>query len=109
MAVISITSASQQNNILRKLTSHMDGFEKLRRILRSQRKAGGQYRESRLQHFVWQTPIMLLNFSIIIYIIGFLILIFHEAVSRGGGIRARESKVCAMIDPKPMRTIIYLI
>ena len=94
LAVVAITSASQQNNTLRKMTCHKDGSARLRQILRSEQlDASNRYRESYLQHFVWQTPIMLQNVSIIIYLIGFVYLIFHGALERAGVVGARESRV----------------
>ncbi|KAN0102984.1 hypothetical protein V8E51_011297 [Hyaloscypha variabilis] len=77
IAIVSITSGVQQSTILRKLSCYPDGLVRIRKLLRSSKQnRNGKFRENTLQHFLWQTPIMLLNFSIVLFVIGLLIMVF---------------------------------
>ncbi|KAF8853031.1 hypothetical protein BDZ45DRAFT_748983 [Acephala macrosclerotiorum] len=92
-SVVSILSAMQQGNLLYKLTSRSNGLARLQSLLRSDRRIGEKWQESRGQHFVWQTPLMLLNFSFWLFLIGLMIVVFNAAVVSKEGLDGREVKI----------------
>lgn len=94
MSIMSITCAIQQSNALFKLGCRDDGKSQMRKIMQSSQTTGAT-RESRLQHFIWQSPIMLLNFSILIFVIGLLILVFSHALLDDDDGTWKEKKVRA--------------
>jgi hypothetical protein len=94
-AIISISTATQQSNNLQKIMSHpQKGLIKIRAMLESKHvTALGKKTASFNQHFVWQTPIMLLNFSILLFVAGLMILVIKLAVDKAGGMSMNESQV----------------
>lgn len=92
-SIVSILSAMQQGNLLYKLTSRSNGLRRLQAMLRSNRQVGGKWQESKGQHFVWQTPLMLLNFSFWLFLIGLMIMVFNAAVASKEGLGGREVKI----------------
>ncbi|KAK4209373.1 hypothetical protein QBC37DRAFT_324064, partial [Rhypophila decipiens] len=80
MNLTSICLATQQGVSLNRLSGYSDSLSKIRNLLGS----AGFHRQHRVtvtphwdQLYVWQTPIMLLNVSIILFITGVVILIFE--------------------------------
>lgn len=78
-SIIAVTAAVQQSNVLYKVTVFPDGCHRVRKLLRSSRlKCDETYRVDLFAHYIWQTPIMLLNFSIDLFVLGLLIIVFDQ-------------------------------
>lgn len=101
LALTAISLATQQTIGLSRLSSCEKGWQKIRRLLgeqnpyygtRSMRRSFGRlrrYTESRVrikksQLWIWQTPVMLSNFAILLFVIGLMISIFVRAVRLRG-------------------------
>lgn len=98
MALVSITTSTQQSILLHRLGSHTQGLDRLQDLLRSRNVVAGDPAKSRpIQLYVWQIPVNLLNVSIILFLIGLAIHIFAMA---------RDSK--AWTDEKKVRRAIGL-
>jgi len=74
-ALISITVAVQQSVALHRLNSNQDGLAKLRSMLSY--KHAGVLKARYSQVYIWQTPVMLLNVSIFLFLIGLVIVVFR--------------------------------
>lgn len=96
MARTAISLASQQTIGLSRLCSCEDGWLKVRHLLG---KSNPDYGESLRQHhrhsqcrvkmktsqlWMWQTPVMLANIAILLFVIGLMIAIFARAVQSQG-------------------------
>jgi len=74
LAVVAIASASQQAVMLSRLSSYSDGMQRVRNMLGT---LEGQHRvPQKLQLFIWQTPVMLQNGSIYMFIAGLVALVW---------------------------------
>lgn len=91
-SVMSIFMATQFSSLLSKITSHKNGIKLVRGMLKSSKPSQGS---SKKQAFVWQTPIMFLQLSILLFIGGLMTLIFKRAVDQGrkGGLWTKDGKV----------------
>ncbi|MCJ1418811.1 hypothetical protein MMC32_005162 [Xylographa parallela] len=84
LALSSLSLATQQGVTLRRLSSHRDGFRFVRRLLGRPTKQQEELFEPRLaQLYVWQTPVMLLNFSIVLAVLGLAVLLVDKARTSG--------------------------
>lgn len=70
--VTSIFLATQQSVTLNRLRCYQDCWQRIRRIL------GTGPRPHKIQLFVWQAPIMLLNFAAILFVIGLTVSFFSN-------------------------------
>lgn len=71
----SICLATQQSVALNRLCCYQDRWEKIRRML----GAGPDHtRPHKIQLFVWQAPIMLLNFGVILFVVGLTASFFSD-------------------------------
>lgn len=77
----------QQTVALHRLRSNQDGPRRVHSLL-SHRQAGADHPRY-LQIFIWQTPVMLLNVSIVLFIIGLSILVYHDVSRESGDIKVR--------------------
>lgn len=81
--LVAICLATQQSVALNRLSCYKDGLSKIRFVLgHMQPSKDGRpetWEPRRLQLYVWQTPIMLLNFSILLFIIGLSVMIIGAA------------------------------
>ncbi|EXA53644.1 hypothetical protein FOVG_01380 [Fusarium oxysporum f. sp. pisi HDV247] len=75
LSLVSVSAGSQQSIALYRLGGHDIGLTTLRTLLKGSGKQGA----SKLQLYVWQMPIMLLNVSILLFVIGLMILIWDRA------------------------------
>jgi len=79
MALTSICLATQQAVFLNRLSGYSDSLSRIRGILGSQPQFLGRPKADPMpnwdQLYVWQTPIMLLNFSVILFIVGIVIML----------------------------------
>jgi hypothetical protein len=80
LSLLSITIAMQQSVALYRLGSNREGLIKLQALLSY--KVSGAAKPRYLQIYVWQTPVMLLNVSILLFLIGLLTLVYHEVVDK---------------------------
>lgn len=78
MILIGITTATQQHNTLQKIAFQEHGPSRLRRLLQRESSKSESPSADPIQHFIWQTPIMLLNFGIFLYVVGLLGLVFSQ-------------------------------
>ncbi len=80
MNLTSICLATQQGVSLNRLSGYGDGLSRIRRMLGS--RADGLANSIAVpywdQLYVWQTPIMLLNVSIVLFIVGVVIKLFDN-------------------------------
>ncbi|KAJ8112382.1 hypothetical protein OPT61_g5236 [Boeremia exigua] len=74
LSLATVASASQQSIALHRYGTHSQGLVMLRKSLAS----SSNKRASRLQIYVWQMPVMLLNVSITLLIVGLFILIWDR-------------------------------
>lgn len=65
MALTAVGTAAQQSVVLNRLSSHLAGLARIRRVLSGDDGAigGRQVEESGLQVYTWQIPLKLLNGS----------------------------------------------
>jgi len=100
MDLTSICLATQQGVSLNRLSGYSDSLLRIRNLLGSQPAPNTHHIVTPHwdQIYVWQTPIMLLNVSIILFITGIVILIFDSL----GGVdwHDRGVKVKAHTPPK---------
>lgn len=78
IALCSVASGTQQTIILNRYGKHHDGLKALQKLLESGIKPGTP---RRLQLYVWQLPIMLLNISIALLVVGIFILVWARAAN----------------------------
>ena len=101
MALISITTSTQQSILLHRMGSHAEGLNRLQNLLRSKNAiaAGGVVpaKARPIQLYVWQIPVNLLNVSIFLFIIGLAIQIFAMAF------RARDDSKIVWTDEKKVK------
>ncbi len=75
LALGSIATAAQQAVALSRLSSHPEGLRQIREVL-GRRKVDGRWRPSKVQLVVWQTPVSMLNASIVMFVVGFGVLVW---------------------------------
>lgn len=95
LAVTSISAAAQQSIALSRLNSHPEGLRQIRRqlggpvSLRSSTDRGEvvgrnvAWKPSLLQVYVWQVPVMMLNFSILMFLAGLGWSVWDAALKKG--------------------------
>ena len=94
MALISITTSTQQSILLHRMGSHTEGLDRLQDLLRSRNAVAGVPAKPRpTQLYVWQIPVNLLNISIILFLIGLAIQISAMALARDSKTWTDEKKV----------------
>jgi hypothetical protein len=79
LAVVSIATASQQYLALGRLSSFPDRAVKLRNLLGHQTAEG--WKPRKLQLFIWQTPVMMLNGGIYIFVIGLGVVVYGSTIA----------------------------
>ncbi|KAL9115059.1 MAG: hypothetical protein Q9187_007353 [Circinaria calcarea] len=109
-SLTSISIATQQCIGLNRLSSREDGPGKIRLLLgeenprfdkphtatytgRDEKITEYRLRMRKSQLWVWQTPVMLLNFAILLFIIGLMIAVFSRAVKAHGDWSTGDIKV----------------
>jgi hypothetical protein len=96
LALTAISSATQQSLTLYRLGCYEDCSLRLRKILgyERRRKDGSTFWTVRwTQLVVWQIPVMLLNFSILLYMAGLLTMLKERADFAGGKLSNDDVKV----------------
>jgi hypothetical protein len=78
LSLSAVSTGSQQSIALYRLGTSKKRLRQLQRLLETTRKTNA-HKGRRLQQYLWQVPIMLLNVSILVFLIGLLILIWHRA------------------------------
>ncbi|KAF2629942.1 hypothetical protein BU25DRAFT_307513, partial [Macroventuria anomochaeta] len=79
LSLSTVASASQQSIALYRYGAHPQGLEMLQEMLASKKRDRPASTASKLQTYVWQMPVMLLNISISLLIVGLFILIWDRA------------------------------
>jgi len=96
-ALTAVSSATQQSLSLYRLGCYDDCLSRLRHILgREHRKADGStfWTVRWTQLMVWQIPVMLLNFAILLFLFGLVVLLRARAIEAGDEISHDDFKVC---------------
>ena len=97
MALVSITTSTQQSILLHRMGSHTEGLDRLQDLLRSRNAAaaaaGVLAKPRPMQLYVWQIPVNLLNVSIVLFLIGLAIHIFATALAPDSKTWTDEKKV----------------
>ena len=79
LSLAAVSVGSQQTITLFRLGRNRDGLESLQRLLRDK---ADPHTTSKSQLYLWQLPVMLLNISILLFIIGLMIIIWNQATQR---------------------------
>lgn len=77
VSLSAVATGSQQSIALNRYGQHQEGLKSLQQLL-TDSKTG---KPSQMQKYVWQLPVMLLNISIALFLIGLAILIWDRAAS----------------------------
>lgn len=96
LGLTAISSATQQSLTLYRLGYYEDCLSRLRHILGQEhrRKDGSTVWTVRwAQMVVWQIPVMLLNFSILLFVSGLLVLLRAKAIQAGDQLSHDDVKV----------------
>lgn len=95
MSLTAISSASQQTLSLHRLHCYKDGLARLRNMLGEQSsKDSNKWIVRPVQLFVWQIPVMLLNFSVLLYLSGLVKLLEARATAQSWSVSSSDTKVC---------------
>ncbi|KAF2797238.1 hypothetical protein K505DRAFT_298770 [Melanomma pulvis-pyrius CBS 109.77] len=77
LSLASIASSAQLAVALSRLSSRPDGLKKIRALLGKQTK-NGAWKPRKLQLIIWQTPVSLLNTSVMMFTVGLSILVWKS-------------------------------
>ncbi|PSN64505.1 hypothetical protein BS50DRAFT_678595 [Corynespora cassiicola Philippines] len=75
-SLASIATSAQQSVALTRLGSHPEGLKKTRELLGNNLGAG--WEPNKLQLFIWQTPLSMLNTSVVMFMIGLVVLVWQS-------------------------------
>ncbi|EUC44639.1 hypothetical protein COCMIDRAFT_76143, partial [Bipolaris oryzae ATCC 44560] len=78
LSLTSISIGTQQSIALYRIGGHEDGLETLQALLKSPRGKNA----SKLQLYIWQVPVMMLNIAILVFLIGLMVLIWARAAEQ---------------------------
>jgi len=81
LSLAAVSIGSQQTITLFRLGHNRDGLESLQKLLR---KKADPHIASKSQLYLWQLPVMLLNVSILLFIIGLIVIIWSQAAQQPG-------------------------
>jgi hypothetical protein len=70
-----VAIGSQQSITLSRLGGQQDGLSELKKLLQNNKST-----VSRRQLYIWQLPVMILNVSILLFLIGLFVVIWNQAV-----------------------------
>ncbi|KAJ6260754.1 hypothetical protein Dda_4983 [Drechslerella dactyloides] len=76
LSLVAIATGSQQSIALYRLGESQSALEKLQKLLRSKKDPS---KLSSAQRYLWQVPVMLLNVSVLVFLVGLMILIWERA------------------------------
>ncbi|CAN9304906.1 unnamed protein product [Alternaria alternata] len=79
LALAAIATSAQQSVALTRLGSHPDGLCKIRQLI-GKRDGLTKFKARKSQLFIWQAPLSLLNTSVVMFIIGFAVLVWKAAL-----------------------------
>jgi Na+-transporting NADH:ubiquinone oxidoreductase subunit NqrB len=79
LALAAIATSAQQSVALTRLGSHLDGLGKILQLI-GKRDGLTKFTARKLHLFIWQAPLSLLNTSVVMFIIGFAVLIWKGAL-----------------------------
>ncbi|KAE9366260.1 hypothetical protein N431DRAFT_472808 [Stipitochalara longipes BDJ] len=92
LAMSSISVSTQQTVTLHRIGSHSEALQKIRSMLGEQLR-GAPVKPRPSQLYVWQIPVMLLTVSILLFLIGLAILIFHAAFAHSSTVWTDDKKI----------------
>ena len=72
-----VSIGSQQSIALSRFGGQQGGLDKLQELLKNNKATA-----SRRQLYIWQLPVMILNVSILLFLIGLLIIIWNQATEQ---------------------------
>jgi len=82
---------------LSRLSSYQDGLRRLRAVLGKELPAAGKASQTWavrwVQLYVWQVPVMLLNFSIVLFLVGLVVMLKARADVWAGNWAGDDVKV----------------
>ncbi|CAN9283136.1 unnamed protein product [Alternaria alternata] len=92
LALAAIATSAQQSVALTRLGSHPDGLCKIRQLI-GKRDGLTKFKARKLQLFIWQAPLSLLNTSVVMFIIGFAVLVWKAAlpISSGDNVKRKDA------------------
>lgn len=95
IALMAVSSATLQTVTLNRLISRPDGLSDIRVMLSGKppTAAAQSVQPKRLQIYIWQIPLKLLNSSIYLFLVGLLALLWEAAALRGKELGYRDMKV----------------
>jgi len=100
LSLAAIGTATQQSVALSRLSSYQDGLCRLRAVLGKElpatNKASQTWSVRWTQLFVWQVPVMLLNFSILLFVVGLVVVLKARADAGMGDWVADDVKIFAV-------------
>lgn len=94
-AMTAVTVATQQFVALTRISMHVDGLARIRLVIGN----GSEPSFSRL--YAWQVPVMLLNISITLFIVGFAVLLVQTVPAEHRKVRARFNWIAAHTQTYP--------
>jgi hypothetical protein len=103
LALAAIATSAQQSVALTRLGSHSDGLCKIRQLI-GKRDGLTKFKARKLQLFIWQAPLSLLNTSVVMFIIGFAVLVWKAALPISSG---DNVKVKPHTNQRDRRVLIY--
>jgi len=108
-SIITLVTVLQQTTTLNRLGADEKGLIRLRKVLSSQgTKNGNHPAPSMLQIYVWQAPILLLNITLVMFLLGLALLVlpvFHKSFSG-----SEEAKVGKLFGPIALFALLnYLV
>lgn len=92
IALTAVTLAMQQSIALHRVINSTEGLACLRSCLGKQ--SGGVWTPRPVQVLIWQMPVMLLNVSIFIFVVGLITLVVSNFRARQEEVEVRLSSVC---------------
>jgi hypothetical protein len=103
LSLAAIGTATQQSVALSRLSSYQDGLRRLRAVLGKELPATGKASQTWsvkwAQLFVWQVPVMLLNFSILLFLVGLVVMLKARADAGMEDWAADDVKVSFFLEP----------
>jgi hypothetical protein len=103
LALGTIATASQQAVMLTRLNTYTDSPQRVRKMLG--KLEGGSWKPRKMQLFIWQSPVMLQNASIYMFIAGLVVLVWKSAMTHWSADQLKVS--CIFVDK--VRQCLFLI
>ncbi|KAK6340649.1 hypothetical protein TWF696_008973 [Orbilia brochopaga] len=79
LSLVAVSTGSQQSIALYRLGESKNALKKLQELLSCTTDATAVRRPTSMQKYLWQIPVMLLNVSVLVFLVGLVILIWERA------------------------------